>query len=146
MPTNQLNPLSQFLDPPLGWYSLRLRLHSYSNCYLECHCSVEQVWEVKVHDVVSRDDVRIHLLDKVTPRLVCVVCECEGCEGCEDVRCVRCVRDVRLRWGVIIRFGSKHENLTKIISDHNIRCVTRSYMTMQDNESHKILSNLGLVL
>ena len=40
--------------------------------YLECFGSVEQVREVKVHDVVPCDDVRVHLLDKVTPRLVWV--------------------------------------------------------------------------
>ena len=44
---------------------------SYSNFYLECLCSVEQVREVKVHDVVPRDDVRVHLLDKIAPCLVC---------------------------------------------------------------------------
>ena len=40
-----------------------------SSHYFECLGSVEEVWEVKVHNVVPCDDVRVHLLDKVTPRL-----------------------------------------------------------------------------
>ena len=34
---------------------------------LQSLCSVEEVWEVKVHDVVASDDVRIQFLDKLGP-------------------------------------------------------------------------------
>ena len=36
---------------------------------LQCLCSVQQVGEVKVHNVVPSDDIGIHFLDKVTPFL-----------------------------------------------------------------------------
>ena len=36
---------------------------------LQCLCSVQQIRQVKVHNVVSSDDVRVHFLDKVTPFL-----------------------------------------------------------------------------
>ena len=38
-------------------------------CHFQLLCSVEEVWQIKILNVVASDDVRVNLLDKAGPAL-----------------------------------------------------------------------------
>ena len=64
----------------VGWMAIRSLGSSSNFMYIyicvsspasnhQCLCSIQQVREVKVHDVVTSDDIGIHFLDKIAPFL-----------------------------------------------------------------------------